>query len=252
MPMEPLTLVTMFVVVVIGLLVAWIANIRLLFRVRRSRAADDRRADARPPRAPRWYREFLRHDFLDPAYQACMLHLEPGPDHGWQLSVVFKTSHGASISQVADPIHDPEMDRMNSALAHIGWKLVGREGDLTSSLDLRYERAAGAPVKDPPPPDPGFDTARIKAAQNGHALQRAQISTLPNGDGRWRVSVGFFPSDSHNGRANFSDPLTTPQIFKILADLKADGWRESRRIYYATQPGTTQYSGAITYTLSRE
>ena len=195
---------------------ALIANFYLLFRSWRSRAAEDRRADARPPRVPRWYREFLRHDFLDPAYGACTLRLEPGADHDWQLSVVFRAAHGASISQVADPIHDPELDRMDTALAHIGWKLVGREGDLAGGVNLRYERAEGAPVKDPPPPDPGFDTARIKAAQNGHALQRAQISTVPAGVGLWRVSVGFFPSHDQqrprglrraaHGAPNFQDP----------------------------------------------
>jgi hypothetical protein len=209
-------------------------------------------AEARPSRVPLWYREFLRHDFLDPAYQACTLRLEPGADHGWQLSVVFRAAHGAAISQVADPIHDPELDRMGTALACIGWTLAGREGDLAGGVNLRYMRAADAPAKDPPPPDPDFDTTRIKAAQNGHPLKRAQISTVPAGVGLWRVSVGFFPSHANNGRADFSDPLTVPQIFKIIADLKADGWRESRRIYYATHPGTPRYLGAITYVLSRE
>ena len=120
------------------------------------------------------------------------------------------------------------------------------------ALSLSYTRRDGGPARLPPESDPGFDTTWVKAAQNGHVLQRAQISTVPSGDGRWRVSVGFFPAQPHHGRADCADLLTVPQIFKILDDLKADGWRESRRIYYATHPGTTHYLGAITYVLSRE
>ena len=235
------------------LLLAVLIAIGVIARYLHARRAAVDSAESRPVRAPLWYREFLRHDFLDPAFRACTLRLEPGADHTWRMTVGFKTAHGAAISQVADPVHGPGdgPDGRRLCRASAG-RWPGARATWRGGVNLRYVRAEGAPGKDPPSPDPGFDTARIKAAQNGHALQRAQISTLPAGDGRWRVSVGFFPAQANNGRANFPDPLTVPQIFKILADLKADGWRESRRIYYATQPGTTQYSGAISYVLSRK
>ncbi len=232
--------------IVVGLIGRWVYA-----RRNNPRQSEAGPAPADQRRAPLWYREFLKHDFLDPAFHACTLRLKPAPDQRWHMGVILRSAGGTTVRQVADLVDGQELARMDKALARIGWTLAGRAGGLEDCLSLSYVRRPDAPRRAPPEPDSGFDTAWLKAAQNGSRLTGAQIRTLPVGDGWWQVSVGFHAAHT-SGWANFDDPVTIPQIFKIIADLSREGWQETQRVYYATRPGTTDYSGAIAFMLSRK
>ncbi|MCZ7543457.1 MAG: hypothetical protein M5R40_07940 [Anaerolineae bacterium] len=205
---------------------------------------------------PLWFTDFLKQDFLNPAFRRCHLRLYPAGDQSWRMNAAFEFGKRRMTRQLIDPVSSREIALVEKNLDKIGWVRSGRQRE-EDGFSIACTRRSDSLTQSPPEPDPSFNTSSVTDSRLWEALATCHIDTSPSGENQWQVSVGFYASVGYHtpqesSKVDFGQALTIGQIMKIIADLRTRGWQETRRAYYQTHPGTTQYYGKITYTLERD